>query len=120
MKPYAMENLGHAAQLLPAQQRKHRRFNLQYPVCLNAHSADCTLQVEAMSRNISIRGLLVETSSVVPQHTPVSFIVSVEHGQVGRPIQFVGEGKVVRVDSKAAEDGCTMRLNVRSPSFNRG
>jgi hypothetical protein len=62
------------------------------------------VEFEATSRNISICGLLLETSSMIPQHTPVSFIVTVEGTKVGRPIQFVGEGKVVRVEPKPAQE----------------
>jgi hypothetical protein len=66
-----MENLDPAARSSPAQERKHRRFNLEYPVSLKAHSGARIIQVEAVSRNISVRGLLLETAFVIPQHTPV-------------------------------------------------
>jgi hypothetical protein len=104
-KPLPMENLDHVARPSSAQKRKHRRFSLQYPVRLKAHSGDRVVQVDAMSRNISIRGLLMETSLMIPQNTPVSFILTVEPSELGCPIQFMGVGKVVRVDPKPAEDG---------------
>jgi hypothetical protein len=105
-----MENLDHVARPSSAQKRKHRRFSLQYPVRLKAHSGDRVVQVDAMSRNISIRGLLMETSLMIPQNTPVSFILTVEPSELGCPIQFMGVGKVVRVDPKAAEDGFAIAI----------
>jgi hypothetical protein len=110
-----MEKLNYVAQSLPPQERKYRRFSLQYPVRLKVHSADLMVEFEAMSRNISIGGLLLETSSLIPQHTPVSFIVTVEGTEVGRPIQFMGEGKVVRVDPKAAEEAYAIAVECARP-----
>jgi hypothetical protein len=88
----------------PLPERRHRRFSLQYPVRLKVHSADLMVEFEGVSRNISIGGLLMETSFPIPRHAPVSFIVTVEGAELGRPILFMGEGTVVRVDPKAAEE----------------
>jgi PilZ domain len=110
-----MEDPDHVPQSSPVQKRKHRRFSLQYPVLLEADSGDCMVQVEAMSRNISIRGVLLETFIMIPPHTPVSFILTVAHGGFGRPIRFVGVGKVVRVDPKAAEDGFAIAVECPQP-----
>lgn len=96
-----MEQPNHVVQSSPPPERKHRRFTLRYPVRLKVHSADLMAEFEGVSRNISIGGLLLETSFPIPKHTPVSFIVSVEGSELGHPIRFVGEGKVVRVDPKA-------------------
>ena len=96
-----MEKLNYTASTSALQQRKHRRFSLQYPVRLKVHSAGSMMELDAMSRNISIGGLLLETSSMIPQHTPVSFVMTVQSPLVVRPIQFVGEGKVVRIDGTA-------------------
>jgi hypothetical protein len=98
-----MSQFDDVARSTPPQERKFRRFPLQYPVRLKAHSADFIAEFEATSRNISLCGLLVETASIIPPHTPVSFVVTAEGGDLGRPIRFVGEGKVVRVDVKPTE-----------------
>jgi len=108
--PHAMEKLNAFVQSSPLPERKHRRFSLQYPVRLKVHSADSMVELDAVSRNISIGGLLLETSSMIPQHTPVSFIITVRDAQVVRPIQFVGEGEVVRVDAKVTEKRSSERL----------
>jgi hypothetical protein len=99
-----MQKLYPIARSSPEQERKYRRFSLQYPVRLKVHSVDLVAEFEARSKNISICGLLLETSFVIPQDTPVSFVVTVEGTDVGHPIQFAGEGTVVRVDTKAAEE----------------
>jgi hypothetical protein len=109
-----MEEINHVAQSATSQERKYRRFSLQYPVHLKVHSADL-VEFEAISRNISICGLLLEASSLIPQHTPVSFTVTVKHNELGRPIQFVGEGRVVRVDPKTEEDVFAIAVECQRP-----
>jgi len=73
------------------------------------------VEFEATSRNISICGLLLETSSLIPRHTPVSFIVTVPGAEIGHPIQFAGEGNVVRVDPKAAAEAYAIAVECARP-----
>jgi hypothetical protein len=73
------------------------------------------VELYAVSRNISLGGLLLETSSMIPRHTPVSFIMTVRSAQGVRPIQFVGEGKVVRVDAQAAEEVFAIAVECKRP-----
>jgi hypothetical protein len=73
------------------------------------------VEFEGVSANISICGLLLETLSLIPQHTPVSFVVTVEGRGLGRPIQFVGEGTVVRVDPKPVEEGFAIAVECQWP-----
>jgi PilZ domain len=110
-----MEKLRQIVSSSPAQKRKHRRFRLQYPVHIKAQSTDLTVEFEAVSRNISICGLLLESDSMIPQHTPVSFVVTVEHSDLGRSLRFAGEGKVVRVDPKAVEGRFAIAVECQSP-----
>lgn len=110
-----MERINDVARSFPLQQRKHRRFSLQYPVRLKVHSAELMVELDAVSRNISIGGLLLETSCMIPQHTPVSFVMTVRSDQVPRPIQFAGEGKVVRVDAEAAEEVFAIAVECKRP-----
>lgn len=111
----AMEKINQVVWTSALQQRKHRRFSLQYPVRLKVHSADSTMELDAMSRNISIGGLLLETSSLIPQHTPVSFVMTVQSPLVVRPIQFVGEGKVVRIDATPPAPGFAIAVECERP-----
>jgi hypothetical protein len=110
-----MEEINHVAQSVSSQERKYRRFSLRYPVHLKVHSADLMVEFEAISRNISVCGLLLEASSLIPQHTPVSFTVTVKHNQLGRPIQFVGEGRVVRVVPETEEDIFSVAVECQRP-----
>jgi len=110
-----MEQPNNVAPSSALPERKYRRFSLKYPVRLKVHSADLMVEFEGVSRNISIGGLLLETSFPIPQHTPVSFVVTVEGSELGRPIRFVGEGKVVRVDSKAEEEAFVLAVECARP-----
>jgi hypothetical protein len=109
-----MSNLNDVA-WFPPLERRYRRFHLRYPVRLKVHDADLTVEFEAVSKNISICGLLLESSAMIPQHTPVSFVVTVEPRERSRPIQFVGEGKVVRVDPKAEQEGFAIAVECARP-----
>lgn len=97
------------------QDRKYRRFTLQYPVCIKVQAPDTTIEFEGLSRNISICGVLLETSSAIPKSTHVSFVMTVPASDLGRPIQFVGEGKVVRVDRKGAEGMFAIAVECAQP-----
>ena len=110
-----MKEINQVAQSATLQERKYRRFTLQYPVHLKVHSADLMVEFEATSRNISICGLLLEAPFLIPQHTSVSFTVTVKHNELGRPIQFVGEGRVVRVAPKTEEDVFAMAVECQRP-----
>jgi hypothetical protein len=55
-----MDEISHVVQSASSQERKYRRFTLQYPVHLKAYSSDLMVEFEAVSRNISICGLLLE------------------------------------------------------------
>jgi hypothetical protein len=86
---------------LPPPERRYRRFSLHYPVRVKVQSDDLITEFEAVSRNISIGGLLLETAALIPRDTPVSFVVTAAGRDPGHAIQFIGEGKVVRVDPAA-------------------
>jgi hypothetical protein len=103
------------APLSTRQKRKHRRFSLQYPVRVTVHAVGMVVELEAVSSNISIGGLLLETSFPIPQHTPVSFIVTALSAQFLRPIHFVGEGKVVRVDPQVTDEGFAVAVECARP-----
>lgn len=113
--PHAMAKPNEVACSSPPPERKYRRFSLRYPVRLKVHSPDLMVEFEAVSRNISIGGLLLETSSLIPQHASVSFVVTAEGRDLGRPIQFAGEGKVVRVVPKASEEMFAIAVECAQP-----
>jgi hypothetical protein len=98
-----MNSLNGAVHSCERQERKYRRYNLKCPVLMTFQSGGSTAAVEGVSKNVSIGGLLVRSSSMIPQYAPVTFTIHVVGEQTGRPIQLGGEGHVVRVESRAAD-----------------
>src|SRR5208283_2524128 len=96
-----MVNLNQATQVPDWEGRKHRRFNLECPVRMKFQSGGSAVEVETTSENVSIGGLLVRSPSAIPQHTPVTFIISIQPEQAVHPVYLVGEGEIVRVESEA-------------------
>lgn len=94
--------------------RRHRRFNLEFPILLKVHASDMPAEIETVSKNISVGGLLVRSTQRIPQHTPVAFVLSVHGERAVRPIHLVGEGEVVRVESEG--DNATYSLAVKCNS----
>ncbi len=84
------------------EERRYRRFKLGYLVRVKFQSGGPVAEVESISRNIGIGGLLLESASMIPQDTPVTFVIRIEGEESGRPIYLGGEGKIVRVESDGA------------------
>ena len=85
------------------QEREHRRYHLECPVSVKFQAAGCATEVEAICQNVSIGGLLVASASLIPEHTRVTFIISVQGEWAGHPIYLAGEGEIVRVESRGGE-----------------
>ena len=81
------------------QERKHRRFHLEFPVCVKFQAGNSAVEIETISQNISIGGLLLKSAEMIPVHTPVTFIISVQVEQAVHPIYLTAEGKVVRAEN---------------------
>ena len=77
--------------------RKYRRFNLKCPVHLTFRSGDSMMEVDTVSRDLSVHGLLLESNRVIPYRTPVEFTITLQAGPTARPIYLSGKGEVVRV-----------------------
>ena len=84
-----------------SRERKFRRLRLRYPVHLKIESPDTECELDAMSHDVSIGGLLLETSFVIPDHSRVSFIMKITDDQLVRPVELEGNGEIVRVESRA-------------------
>lgn len=65
---------------------------------LKVQDGSASAEIEGVSKNVSIGGLLVRSISPIPPHTHVTFILSVHGEQAVRPVRLIGEGKVVRVE----------------------
>lgn len=97
------------------QERKYRRFNLKYPVHVKFQSGNVTFELDAMSRNISLGGLLLETNSPIPPHSPVSFVMTLTGGAIVRPVELAGEGEVVRVQPGGLRAGFDIAVECKKP-----
>jgi hypothetical protein len=97
------------------ERRKYRRFWLRYPVLVEFSSGNAICKVQTVSRNVSIGGLLLESSSVLPQSQPLSFTLTVEGGLIVRPIKLLGEGKVVRVEPHLPGAGFAIAVECTHP-----
>jgi len=83
-------------------ERRHRRFNLQFPVRISFLRAGLQRSLMAISKNVSIGGLLVRTEKQIPSHTPVRLSMDVRGLGSGRTVRLLGEGEVVRVEDLGA------------------
>jgi hypothetical protein len=92
------------------ERRKHRRFSLRYPVHVKFGSAESASEMQALSKNISQGGVLLETDSPIPQQCDVSFIMTVkEH----LPIQIAGQGEVVRIEPHPSGAGFAVAIKYK-------
>lgn len=98
----------------PLHVRRYRRFTLRYPVHLLFRSDELTSEVEAVSRNICIAGLLLECPVRIPQHSAVNFVISVQTPTL-RPLELVGEGKVVRVEETRVSGEFAVAVDCKEP-----
>ena len=98
----------------PWQERRYRRFKLRYPVQLTIHSSELTPEVEAVSQNICIGGLLLECPVRIPQQSTVDFVITVQTPTL-RPVELVGKGKVVRVEWTAIPGEFAVALECEQP-----
>ena len=95
--------------------RSYRRFALAFPVRLNYQSGSTTAEIETVSQNLSIGGLLVRSAISVPQDTKVSFVVSVHGRNAVRPIHLRGEGQIVRIETGDAEGTFVLAVKCNAP-----
>lgn len=110
-----MDRLETLFRLSDWQGRKYRRFALEFPVRMKFRSGSATAEIEAVSQNVSVGGLLVRSALPIPQHTPVTFILSVHGKQSVRPVHLMGEGEVVRVEGGEAEVTFMMAVKCDAP-----
>src|SRR5215469_915250 len=78
--------------------RRFRRFNIEYPVLVQYQTCGTTAEVEAVTKNVSIGGILISSAIVIPLHTPIRFRICIRKDKAARSIHLAGEGKVVRVE----------------------
>ena len=97
----------------PQRQRKHRRFNLQFPVTLSFPSDHGIRELSAVSANISIGGVLLKAVDSVPTHTQVSLVMEIKGPWSHRPVRLAAKGEVVRVENLGADGGFAIAIRCR-------
>lgn len=101
----------------PQERRAHRRFALHYPVSLRIGGESSSHELQSVSQDISIQGILLETDSPVPQRCQVSFRITVQEEYIVRPIELAGEGEVVRVEPHRWGRGFSIAVKCSKPIF---
>jgi len=96
------------------QERRYRRFKLRCPVHLAFRSGELTSEADAVSQDVSIGGLLLTCPILVPEHSAVSFVISLR-GRMLRPVELMGDGKVVRVEPGASELEFVIAVECNNP-----
>ncbi len=97
------------------QERKFRRFNFEYLVRVRFPSGTAMAAVDAVCRNISQGGLLLESARLIPYRSPVQFTITVRGGPISRPIKLIGAGEVVRVEPGKTADGFGIAVACSQP-----
>jgi hypothetical protein len=110
-----MERMNTLQQSTDWRGRHYRRFRLEFPVRLRFQSGSTTAEIEAVSKNLSVGGLLIRSALPVPQHTAVTFVLSVHGSQSLRPVHLRGEGEIVRVENVEPEGTFMMAVRCDSP-----
>lgn len=78
-------------------------------------SGNIVSELDAVSRNVSLGGVLLETQALIPQHSSVSFLMTVQGGRTVRPIELEGQGRVVRVEARGPENCFAIAVECRNP-----
>lgn len=102
------------AALSSRHERRFRRFGLQYPVHILFFSGQAITEADAVSRNVSAGGLLLECPVPVPQRGAIHFVISLS-GRKLRPVKLEGEGTVVRVEPPGAGMDFTVAIECKRP-----
>ena len=81
--------------------RAEARYELCLPVVISSR-VDGLGQLLAVSRNISVHGILLRTQSPLPQDAPLTLRVALQSG-AARDVYLTASGKVVRFAKHSAE-----------------
>ena len=98
-----------------SKERRYRRFALQCAVKLSFPSAGVTRKLQGTSKNVSLGGVLVKAGDRIPPRTRVKLRMDVQGPSFRRPLQFRGEGEVVRVERLKAGAGFSIAIERQRP-----
>lgn len=78
--------------------RKYLRFELQFPVLLSFAVGEMARELEGVSKNVSLGGVLVNTVDEIPLRTKVRLRMDIVRSESMRPVKLSAKGEVVRVE----------------------
>lgn len=96
-------------------ERKFCRFVLECPALMKYQTDNTTIDVQAIIRNVCIGGFLAKSAAMIPEHTTVTFTISLKGEVAARPIYLRGEGEVVRVEKSQEDAGFAIAVECRIP-----
>jgi len=97
------------------QERKYRRFLMRYPVQVTFDAGGSVSELQAISNNVSLDGMLLEAATPIPQYCDVSFTMAVPQNDAVGPFQLTGEGQVLRVESHQSGTGVSIAVKCKRP-----
>lgn len=99
------------------QERKFRRFDLEWPAHVRFPSGDAIAEVDAVTRNISQCGLLLESACLIPCRSRVEFTINAPApgGSTSRPVKITGAGEVVRIELRETAEGFGIAVACNEP-----
>jgi hypothetical protein len=96
-------------------ERRFYRFILECPASLKYHTDNSAIEVQGIVKNVSIGGFLLKSAAMIPQHTIVTFIISLKGEVAARVIYLTGEGQIVRVEKSQNDATCAIAVECRDP-----
>ncbi len=96
-------------------ERRYRRFDLQFPVCLSFPCGGAIRELATVSKNVSSGGVLLKADDQIPPHTQVNLTMEVRGAWSRRPVRLLGEGEVVRVERLEAGAGFAIAIECKRP-----
>ena len=96
-------------------ERKFFRFVLECPVFMKYQADNSTIEVQAIIRNVCIGGFLAKSADMIPEHTTVTFVISLKGEVAARPIYLTGEGEIVRVEKSQEDAAFAIAVECRGP-----
>jgi len=86
-------------------ERRFRRFKAEFVVQVRFGSGKAMAEVDAVTKNISLGGLLLESACLIPRGSRVEFAITLPWEPNSRTIKLPGAGKVVRVEPSETPAG---------------
>ena len=110
-----MEGLNNIVPGSQSQERQYRRFSICYPVSVRFVLGGSVSELRAISNNVSVGGVLLESDSSIPRHCRVKFIIQIRGHHIVGPTKIVGEGEVVRVEPHRSGVGYAIAVKCKHP-----